>query len=95
MNMTASTPLARNSDPITSHAAADQAQAMRHAHHTAILGALRTGAMGKDEIAHFTALNGVQVCRRLPGLQALGLVRPTGRTVRSDTGRQEREWEAV
>ena len=89
------TPLARNSDPITSHAAADQAQAMRHAHHTAILGALRTGAMGKDDIAHFTALTGVQIARRLPELQKLGLVRPTGRTVRSDTGRQEREWEAV
>ena len=95
MNLTASTALARNSDPITSHAAADQAQAMRHAHHTAILGALRTGAMGKDDIAHFTALTGVQIARRLPELQKLGLVRPTGRTVRSDTGRKEREWEAM
>ncbi len=41
--MTIATPLARNSDPITSHAAADQAQAMRKQHHAAILGALRTG----------------------------------------------------
>ena len=87
------TPLARNSDPITSHAAADQAQAMRKQHHGAILACLSfAGAMGKDEIAHFTNLTGVQVCRRLPELQKLGLVRPTVRTVRSDTGRQEREW---
>ena len=96
MNLTASTPRARNSDPITSHAAADQAQAMRHQHHAAILACLGTvGALGKDEIAGFTKLTGVQVCRRLPELQKLGLVRPTGKTVRSDTGRQEREWEAV
>ena len=96
MNLTASTPLARNIDPITSHAAADQAQAMRKQHHAAILACLYTiGPMGKDGIGSFTRLSGEQVCRRLPELQKLGLVRPTGRTVRSDTGRQEREWEAV
>ena len=90
------TPLARNSDPITSHEAADAAQAMRKHHHSAIMACLsHVGAMGKDGIASFTKLEGVQVARRLPELAALGLARTTGRKVRSDTGRMEREWEAV
>ena len=90
------TPLARNNDPITSHSASDQAQAMRLAHHAAILACLYVmGPMGKDGIGSFTRLSGEQVCRRLPELLNLGQARPTGRTVRSDTGRQEREWEAV
>jgi len=91
------TPLARNSDPITSHMAADASKALREKHHAAILLCLRyLGRMGKDEIAaHFNCMTGVQVARRLPELQKLGLVRTTGRLVRSDTGRLEREWEAV
>jgi len=96
MNLTAYTPLARNSDPITSHIAADEARELRKRHHAAILACLSTsGAMGKDGIASFTRLSGVQCARRLPELRKLGLVRTTGRLVRSDTGRLEREWEAV
>jgi predicted ArsR family transcriptional regulator len=89
-------PLARNSDPITSHAAADACAGLRSRDKRLILGTLkRCGPMGKDAIAGHVGLTGVAVARRLPELERLGLVRATGKTVLSDTGRAEREWEAV
>jgi hypothetical protein len=54
---------------------------------------LRTGS--KDQIAARCALTGIQVCRRLTELEHDGLIKPTGRTVPSAAGRQEREWELV
>lgn len=91
-----SAPLARNSDPITSHAAADEAKALRHEHQALILDCLKhQGPAGKDAIARRTGLTGVQVCRRLPELAHAFLIRETGANVRSDSGRAEREWEVV
>jgi predicted ArsR family transcriptional regulator len=87
------TPAARRTDPATSHAAARSAHALAADHNARILAALRQwGAMGKDGIAHRTGLSGVAVARRLTELERTGLVMLTGRTVESDTGRQEREW---
>lgn len=89
-------PLARNSDPGTSHAAADAAHELQARHHRIILTALREhGPAGKDRLAALTCLTGVQVCRRLSELDSLGLAKPTGKTVKSTSGRQEREWRAV
>jgi DNA-binding transcriptional ArsR family regulator len=86
-------PAARRTDPATSHAAARSARALAADHHARILDALRRhGRLGKDGIARATGLSGVAVARRLPELERAGLVTPTGRTVESDTGRQEREW---
>ena len=89
-------PLARNSDPSTSHGAADQAKELQARHHRIIVAALHQhGPCGKDRLAVLTNLTGVQVCRRLSELDSLGLAKPTGRTVKSTAGRAEREWWAV
>ena len=86
-------PMARRRDPITSHQAAEQAKELRQRHHGLILAALREhGALGKDGIGARTSLTGVQVCRRLDELHALGLIALTGKTVLSTAGRAEREW---
>lgn len=89
-------PMARNSDPSTSHQAAASAADLQQRHHDLIVRCLRPhGALGKDGIAARTRLDGVAVCRRLVELQRLGRVRPTGKCVQSTAGRAEREWEAV
>ena len=90
------TPGARRTDPDTSHAAAAQAKDLQANHNSAILLALDAyGAAGKDAIGWLTNLSGTAVARRLTELQRAGLVRLTGRTVRSDSGRFEREWATV
>lgn len=89
-------PLARSSDPVTSHAAADSAKELQARHHRIILAALEAhGAAGKDRLAVLTSLTGVQVCRRLVELERMGKAAPTGKTVTSTAGRQEREWMAA
>lgn len=86
-------PLARSSDPSTSHGAADQAKQLAARHHLTILRALREhGPASKDRIAALTCLTGTQVARRTVELQRDGLIRATGRTVASTAGRQERAW---
>lgn len=94
--MTYATPLARSTDPSTSHAAAEAAADLRQRHQTLILACLREhGPAGKDGIARRCGISGVAVARRLTELERMGQAEPTGRTVPSDTGRQEREWCAV
>ena len=89
-------PLARNSDPSTSHAAADAAKELQARHHRIIVACLKEhGPLGKDGIAARTQLTGVAVARRMVELERSGLARLTGKTVQSTTGRAEREWEAV
>lgn len=88
--------LSRRKDPQTSKDTAAQAGALRERHHAIIVQCLReSGALGKDGIAARTRLDGVAVCRRLAELERWGVIRHTGRTVASTSGRQEREWEAV
>jgi predicted ArsR family transcriptional regulator len=89
-------PRARSSDPQTSKQAASQAVALQADHCALILACLkRSGPLGKDGLAARTRLDGVQTCRRLTELERAGLIRWTGRTVKSTAGRNEREWEAV
>jgi len=89
-------PMARSSDPATSHAAAASAKELQGQHHRLILACLEQhGALGKDGIAARTRLDGVQTCRRLTELARSGLIAETGRTVPSTAGRAEREWRRV
>lgn len=87
---------ARNTDPWTSHEAAQQALTFVEVHRERIVHALQIhGPMGKDAIAQVCNMDGVAVARRLPELQREGRVVPTGNTVRSATGRSERQWRAA
>ena len=88
-------PRARTRDPMTSHLAAAQvttAESHYQAIHEALAG---WGPMGKDEIAALAGLDPSQVARRLPEMRRLGLVGLTGETVQSNSGRAEREWQAI
>jgi hypothetical protein len=86
-------PLARRTDPATSHAAARQAKELAADHQRAILACLEAhGALGKDGIAARTMLTGHAVGKRMAELQRMGLVMLTGRNVPSTAGRAEREW---
>jgi predicted transcriptional regulator len=86
----------RSSDPVTSFQAADSIKEVAPQHFRIILEALVThGPMGKDGIAQKTGLNPNAVSRRLPELQKLDLVTTTGKTVKSLSGREEREWKSL
>ena len=88
-------PRARTRDPVTSHLAAAQLTTATD-HYTAIHEALTLyGPAGKDRIAALAGLDPVQVSRRLPEMRKLGLVGLTGETVQSNSGRAEREWQAI
>jgi len=87
---------ARNTDPITSWQAADEAKSLAKAHAAVILKTLmEQGPLGKDGIAFFAVLDGNQIARRLPEMQRDGLVGLTGKTVKSMAKRAEREWYAI
>jgi hypothetical protein len=89
-------PLARHSDPETSHSAAAQAKELQGQHQRLILACLEAhGALGKDGIAARTRLDGVQTCRRLTELARAGLIRDTGFRTPSTAGRMERVWAKV
>lgn len=86
-------PMARSTDPGTSHAAAASAKALQGDHHRLILACLEQhGPASKDRIAALTRLNGTQVARRTVELQRAGQIEPTGTTATSTAGRQERVW---
>jgi len=87
-------PRVRTTDPLTSFEAAELIKEVAKDHYNVILECLRThGALGKDGIASLTNLDGNQVARRLSEMKALGLIQLTGNTVKSNSGRNEREWE--
>jgi transcription initiation factor IIE alpha subunit len=85
---------ARNSDPVTSHMAANQVTTPTKHFQIIHLALIEHGAMGKDQIAAKTGLDPNAVARRLPELQRLGLAATTGKLVESKAGRKEREWKA-
>lgn len=83
----------RADNPFTSFEAADQAKDLAERHGAAIVECLaKHGPLGKDGIAFHLRISGHQVSRRLSELQKEGYIEPTGNTVRSDSGRSEREW---
>ena len=85
---------ARNSDPVTSHQAADHVTTTSRHFQLIHLVLIEHGPMGKDAIAQKAGLEPNAVARRLPELQRLGLVTLTGKTVKSASNRKEREWKA-
>jgi len=86
----------RSSDPVTSYEAADAAKDLAAKHFSTIVDCLQAhGALGKDGIARHSGLDANQVARRLNELEKMNLIQLTGRTVKSQAGRNEREWRAV
>lgn len=89
-------PRVRAHDPVTSFEAAESIKESVSEHHQIILDCLiKHGALGKDGIAARTNLDSNQVARRMNEMRVLGLVMLTGNTVKSNTGRNEREWQAA
>jgi predicted ArsR family transcriptional regulator len=84
---------ARRTDPATSHEAAKAAPVAEH--QRLILDALGQGPAGASGIAARCGLSGHQVNKRLTELARTGRIVETGRTVRSTSGRSEREWRCV
>jgi predicted transcriptional regulator len=88
-------PRVRKDDPITSFEAADSIKEAASKHHKIIHDCLETyGPLGKDGIARLTGLESNQVARRLNEMKVIGLIYLTGKTVKSNSGRNEREWTA-
>jgi len=88
-------PRVRKTDPVTSHEAAEAIKPVASQHHQTILECLQKyGALGKDGISALTSLDSNQVARRLNEMQKIGLIHLTGKTVKSNSGRNEREWSA-
>jgi len=85
---------ARNSDPLTSHLAANETKTPFKHFQIVHLALVEHGPMGKDGIAQKTGLDPNAVARRLPELQKMGLVTLTGKNVKSKADRLEREWKA-
>lgn len=89
-------PLARGNDPLTSFQAADSAKAFIRTHEKEIVFVLsHVGPMGVDRIGQMLFLTGHAVGKRMTALHKRGEVALTGRTVKSDSGRDQREWRAV
>jgi len=86
-------PRVRANDPITSFEAADSIKEVSAKHHKMILECLeKNGSLGKDGIAKMTGLESNQVARRMNEMKVMGLVSLTGNKVKSNSGRNEREW---
>jgi len=85
-------PRARNVDPTTSLAAADQADRLSAHHYELIIQALKFGSNGCSGIAFVCGLHKSQVARRLSELEARAKIKLTGYAVKSDANRFEREW---
>ena len=86
-------PRVRKDDPITSFEAADSIKEMTAKHHKIIHDCLAEhGPLGKDGIAKLTNLESNQVARRMNEMKVIGMVFLTGKTVKSNSGRNEREW---
>jgi len=90
------TPLCRSSDPIESFQAADRVHEFKGADHKAIVYALKTfGPRGADQIGAIVDRPGHAVGKRLKELHTLGQIELTGRSVKSDSGRMQREWKVA
>jgi len=86
-------PRVRNEDPITSYEAADSIKDVAAGQYQIILDCLAEhGPLAKDGIANRSKLDGAQISRRLGEMQKLGFIKLTGNTVKSNSGRNEREW---
>jgi predicted ArsR family transcriptional regulator len=85
-------PRSRNTDPHTSHAAAERVGEFSHVHFRLIVAALSFRPGTIYDIGGRSGLTHVQVARRLPELEAMGRVAPNG-TALGPTGRACRVWQ--
>ena len=89
-------PLARGNDPLTSFQAADSAKAFIRTHEKNITIALSMcGPACVNKIAKIADMEPHAVGKRMKALLESGEVALTGRIVKSDSGRNQREWVAV
>lgn len=88
--------LVRNTDPITSHMAAEHAVGFSVAHRAMILAALKQhGSMTAHEIArHIPGLLAHQILKRLPELYREEKIAPTGELRRTNR-HMARVWEVT
>jgi hypothetical protein len=86
-------PRVRATDPVESFEAADSIVESASKHWNLISDCLKEhGPLGKDGIAGLTGLDGNQVARRMNEMKVMNMVFLTGKTVKSNSGRNEREW---
>ena len=90
-------PLARLTDPPTSHAAARMARRLVADHSSRILYALKHGGPGTcyDVARRCIGMDHVAAARRLGELRDAGDIRDTGRTAPSPAGRPCTIWEWI
>lgn len=90
-------PLARSTDPITSHIAAANVAHFADSHKNMILAALeKHGAMTAHEIAaHIPGLVPHQILKRFPELHRQGLITTTGETRQAAGRTPARVWRIV
>ena len=89
------TPLCRSTDPVESFQAADQAADLIKSHERLIVAALEHGPCGVDAIARLCNLAGHAVGKRVSALHTSGRIELTGQSVKSDSGRAQREWKVA
>lgn len=88
--------LARNSDPATSHAAADSMRGVSEAQRARIVKTLEaSGPLGAEQIGDVMRLDAYAIRKRTAELQQAHLIEPTGDTRRTRSGRAERIWRLV
>ena len=93
MNFDLNLPPCRANDPLESFQAADQAADLIKSHERLIVAALEQhGPGGVDAIARLCKLTGYAVGKRVTALHTSGRIELTGRSVKSDSGRMQREW---
>jgi hypothetical protein len=86
-------PRVRATDPIESFEAADSVKEIAWNHYKIIKNCLENyGPLSKDGISKITGLESNQVARRMNEMKVMGLVSLTGNKVKSNSGRNEREW---
>lgn len=85
--------LARASDPITSFESADRVREFAASQELLIVSVLAEhGPLGVDAIAVRCRLTGHAVGKRMVALERNGRIVLTGRTVKSTSDRNQREW---
>lgn len=96
MNYTLQQPLCRGNDPLTSFEAADAAKELIKTHERLIVSVLAEhGPLGVDGIAARCSLEPHAVGKRMIGLERNVYVRLTGEYVTGQSGRRQRQWEAM
>lgn len=88
-------PLARTSDPETSHQAAERSSAFRATHEARILATLEKFGPGGGtvhEIGAYAGLDYVAVARRMRRLEEIGAAERTGKTRHTPSGGRACVW---